>query len=71
MSDHYAKMKLQPYDVMRANGVLKDYLWSAAVKYLLRAGKKKEVPAEEDLCKAGDCISELIRELEKEEEVPF
>ena len=69
MEEHYEKMTLQPYDVMRTLGILKPYLQGAALKYLMRAGRKDGTPKEQDLAKAQDSIDALIRAIE--DEVPF
>ncbi len=77
MSEHYKNMKIEPYDVMRAEGCLKEYLKGAAIKYIMRAGKKydegitQEQAAVYDLEKAKDTLHTLIMEIEKEIEVPF
>jgi hypothetical protein len=67
---HYEQMPIQPYAVMRQMGILEEYLLAAAIKYLMRAGRKKEgaqFVALTDLQKAASVLDDLLAEME----VPF
>jgi hypothetical protein len=55
---------------MRQMGILEEYLLAAAIKYLMRAGRKKEgaqFVALTDLQKAASVLDDLLAEME----VPF
>jgi hypothetical protein len=62
--EHYANLTIQPYDVMREAGYLKEYLLGAAIKYVMRAGRKG--PPEQDIEKAVAVLQDLRNELDKE-----
>lgn len=72
---HYAQMDIQPYEVYRSMGILKEYLVAAALKYIIRAGTKNpDDPKTEwvlDLDKAITVLQDLKAELFKESEDAF
>ena len=72
---HYLDMNIQPYEVFRSMGILKEYLAAAAVKYIMRAGLKNAddpiASALEDIDKAISVLEDLQTEIRKKQEVPF
>jgi hypothetical protein len=63
--DHYSKMAVQPWDVMRScftPAAFAGFLTGNVVKYVMRANAKGGI---EDLKKAQHYLDELIRYLEE------
>ena len=66
-NQHYRKMKIQPIEVIEANGY--GFHRGNALKYIMRAGLKEGVDKLEDLEKAADYIDrEIALEKKKAQE---
>jgi len=56
--DHYRQTGIQPWEIWKAYGL--DPWQASVIKYILRAGRKENVPAVQDYEKAKHCLEYLI-----------
>ena len=63
--EHYQKMTIEPYEVMKSIGVFHSYCLGAAVKYILRAGWEAKESYTTNIDKAISVLQALRSHLDE------